>query len=281
VPVTTSPPSGGPSTNACAPCAVDNEFGRLRTLEEAYDPHTIALLRDLHLGPDVSCCEVGAGAGSIAKWMRENTNGPVVALDSDVVHLRELAGVDVIEANVRNWHAPRQFDVVHCRFLLDLLPRPVDTVRVLAETTAPRGYLVLEEFDDLTTGLAFGTSREVTRHGRVVAAKRAAFAHAGHQNQVGRYLPALVQAAGAFELRSSGASEVRQSGDSGVESWRRYLENQRAALLATGCIDEPTLDAYCHQLERPGFIYFAPMVVRVVAQKLSAMSELVRDRDGR
>lgn len=270
MPIITSPPDGRLSTNRLVRRVLDNEIGRLRALEKAYDPLTIALLRDLELPPDASCCEVGAGAGSIAAWMRDNTSGPVVAVDSDSVHLQGLTGVDVIEADVCTWEAPLQFDVVHCRFLLDLMPSPFDTVSKLAEATAPDGYLVLEEFDDLTTGLAFGTEAEVARHGRVVTAKQAAFARAGHANHVGRHLPALVQAGGLFELRSCGACEVRKGGCADVEPWRRYLRNQQAVLLGTGCVDESDFDAYCHQLERPGFIYFAPMVVRVVAQQLSS-----------
>ena len=246
--------------------AIDNELARLHALERAYDPDTIPLLEQLHLRPDARCLEVAGGAGSIARWMRRNTRGNVAALDIDVAHLRDMPGIEVIETDIQNWEAPRQFDLAHCRFLLDLLSSPAETVFRLAEAASPGGYLVLEEFDDLTASLALGPEEHVARHEQVLAAKQASFAAAGHKNDVGRRLPAMVKATHAFRVEASGHVKVRQGGDPGTESSRRYVENHRAALLATGSVDEPCLDAYVDQLQNPAYVYFAPIVVSVVAK---------------
>jgi SAM-dependent methyltransferase len=258
----------GQPSYACEILAIDNEVDRLHAMERAYDSHTVRMLEELSLGSNASCLEVAAGAGSIARWMRRRTDGIVVALDTDVTHLQRIPAIEVVQADVRSWEAPRSFDLVHCRFLLDLLPYPTDTVLRLARATAPGGYLVLEEFDDLTACLAFGSGEHVARHQQVVAAKAASFVAADHHNHLGRHLPAMVAATGEFRIHAAGHVEVRQGGDPGAEPWLRYVENQRAALLATGQIDEPGLHAYADQLHDPSFSYFAPMLVSVVAEKL-------------
>jgi hypothetical protein len=158
---------------------------------------------------------------------------------------------------------------VHCRCLLDLVRRPTDAVSHMAHATLPGGYLVLEEFDDLTATLAFGPDRYVSRHADVLAAKQAAFAAVGHRNHLGRHLPAMINATGAFRIHAAGHVEVRQGGSPGTEPWRRYLRNQTEPLLDSGQVDRPGLQAYGDQLCDPSFLYFAPMLVSVVAQKLS------------
>lgn len=47
----------------------DREELRLKTLEEHCDPGTIGLLMTLGVQPGSRCLEVGAGAGSIARWL--------------------------------------------------------------------------------------------------------------------------------------------------------------------------------------------------------------------
>jgi SAM-dependent methyltransferase len=261
-------PRANQPTDSSATRAIDNEQNRLHALETAYDPGTIRRLEELRLPSDANCLEVAAGAGSIARLMRHKTDGLVVALDIDVVPLSDIPGIEVAQADIRSWEAPLQFDLVHCRFLLDLLPYPIDAVVRLARATAPGGYLVLEEFDDLTAGLAFGTHEQIARHDQAVAAKQGAFAAAGHSNQLGRHLPAMINATGAFRIRAAGHVEVRQGGAPGTEPWLRYLQNRRALLSETGQIDQSGLHAYAHQLQDPSFLYFAPMLVSVVAEKL-------------
>jgi len=247
---------------------IDNELRRLRAQERAYDPLTTSLLQGLALPPGASCLEIAAGAGSIARWMRGHTTGPVVALDTDVAHLASIPGLEVTQADVRTWQPAREFDLVHCRLLLDLLPRPAAAVLAMARATATGGYLVLEEFDDLTAPLSFGLDEQVTRHARVLAAKQAAFGAAGHQNHLGRHLPAMINDVGAFRIHAAGHVDVRQGGSPDTEPWRRYLRNQTKSLLESGHVDRSCLEAYGDQLCDPSFLYFAPMLVSVVAEKL-------------
>jgi 2-polyprenyl-3-methyl-5-hydroxy-6-metoxy-1,4-benzoquinol methylase len=54
----------------------DDELLRLRMIEEALDPATIALLHSTGIRAGWRCLEIGAGGGSIAVWM--GTTGPSI-----------------------------------------------------------------------------------------------------------------------------------------------------------------------------------------------------------
>ena len=63
----------------------EEERQRLVLLEEAHDPVTIRQLEAVEVGKGWRCAEVGAGAGSIARWLAERVGatGRVIALDLD------------------------------------------------------------------------------------------------------------------------------------------------------------------------------------------------------
>ena len=66
-------------------------------------------------------------------------------------------------------------------------------------------------------------------------------------------------------MRAAGHVAVRQGGQRGTEPWRRYLE------ISVGrCCRPVTLTHLIAriQLRDPSFLYFAPMLVSVVAEKL-------------
>ncbi|HEY2577030.1 MAG TPA: hypothetical protein VGI74_12035, partial [Streptosporangiaceae bacterium] len=62
---------------------------RLVALEEGYDPGTVSRLENLGVGRGWSCLEVGAGAGSITRWLgrRVGAEGEIVAIDLDTSFL--------------------------------------------------------------------------------------------------------------------------------------------------------------------------------------------------
>lgn len=63
----------------------DTESGRLRLLEVCRDPGTIGRLDRLGVSCGWRCLEVGAGHGSIARWLAERVGptGSVLAADID------------------------------------------------------------------------------------------------------------------------------------------------------------------------------------------------------
>ena len=100
----------------------DEELARLHLLQERYDARTFARLTALGPLAGAVCLEVGAGAGSVARWLAGQAGpfGHVVATGADP---RFLAGTQAAGVKVRRHDIladplkPARYDIVHCRAL--------------------------------------------------------------------------------------------------------------------------------------------------------------------
>lgn len=128
---------------------VQMESDRLVALEQALDvPSRNALLE---AGVDVGwrCWDVGAGRGSIARWLSDvvGADGRVLATDlSD--HWFDPAGTGARFQRhdiVRDPLPDRAFDLVHARFLLEHLANPNAVIARLIAALRPGGVIVLED----------------------------------------------------------------------------------------------------------------------------------------
>src|SRR5262247_2916331 len=105
------------------------ERERLSILEQLFDDATRRFLGQLAVNEGWRCCEIGAGGGSITRWLaqRVGPSGRVVAVDLDTRFLADIdrPNVDVIKADFLS-DAPigRSFDLVLTRFVLLHLPDP-------------------------------------------------------------------------------------------------------------------------------------------------------------
>ena len=115
-------------------------------LESVLDPTTTAFLGELDIRPGQRCLDLGAGGGSITRWLAERTGpqGTVVAVDKDVNHLVEQPGVEVVAHDVtEGLPVDGPFDLIHARLLLVHLPDREVVFKGLIDALAPGGWLVL------------------------------------------------------------------------------------------------------------------------------------------
>ena len=82
----------------------ERERERLRLMGAVRDPHTIRHLEQIRVGHGWSCIDVGAGGGSIARWLgaRVGPTGRVVATDLDTTALDRAvpSNVEVVRHNI-------------------------------------------------------------------------------------------------------------------------------------------------------------------------------------
>jgi 2-polyprenyl-3-methyl-5-hydroxy-6-metoxy-1,4-benzoquinol methylase len=127
------------------------ESERLALLEAARDPGTVRRLDGIGVHSGWTCLEIGAGRGSIARWLSERV-GPaasVVAADIDTRFLTEMPdNVEVRTVDIReDEFEPGRYDLVHCRAFLMHMPDADDTIARLAAALKPGGLLLAEEGD--------------------------------------------------------------------------------------------------------------------------------------
>src|SRR5438067_13599656 len=114
-------------TSATSTYPLDNAWEhaqrRLRALERIYDPASTRRLEALGVGPGWRCLEVGAGGGSITRWLCSKVGpaGRVLAVDIDTRFVGGIrsANLDVARLDVTTVALPAaSFDLVHARALL-------------------------------------------------------------------------------------------------------------------------------------------------------------------
>src|SRR5215467_8947307 len=126
---------------------------RLDAVEEFLDPGTIALLERRGVGAGWTCLELGAGGGSIARWLasRVGATGRVLATDLDTRHLvdvAELANVEVRRHDIVAETLPEAaFDLVHARLVLEHLRERDEVLRKLVRALKRGGWLLVESVD--------------------------------------------------------------------------------------------------------------------------------------
>jgi SAM-dependent methyltransferase len=233
------------------------ELRRLRMLERLADPYTEELLLEIGLSAGWHCLEVGAGAGSTARWLSSQVGpgGRVVALDTDTRFLRPtIAGPgrpEVIEADILVDDLPSgAFDLVHARHVLAHLgDQAGGAVQRMAAALRPGGWLVVEDID--ATDLLLATDDPFAQHAAnvVVAAFREAIAERGADANIGRRLPTLLEAAGLVGVEVDARLPFRRGGEPN-DIAVATLAAVRPALVDSG-VDAGLVDRVLDMLSDP------------------------------
>jgi SAM-dependent methyltransferase len=129
--------------------ATDAEMRRLRVLAATFDDNTIDHLQALGVGEGWRCLEIGAGEGSIARWLaRQVGGGTVVATDINTDFLTGLdaGNVEIVRHDISADPCPGQpFNLVHARNVLLHLPDRDQVLDRLVCWLRPGGWLLVEE----------------------------------------------------------------------------------------------------------------------------------------
>lgn len=95
------------------------------------------------------CLEVGAGGGSVARWLAERVgpSGRVLATDLNPRHMTSPEGYDVLRHDLVTDPMPEgPWDLIHARLVLLHIPQRHDVLVKLAAALAPGGALVIEDW---------------------------------------------------------------------------------------------------------------------------------------
>lgn len=200
--------------------AADGEDVRLGALERAFDDGTFRHLGARGVAKGWRCLEVGAGRGSVARWLCEQVGeeGRVVATDLTTTLIEqidapnlEIRRHDIVDDPLEE----REFDLIHSRLVLSHLPLRERVVEKLAAALAPGGWLVLEDLELSTAGLPYGPGARLVPS--VLLGARAVLRRAGHDARFARRLPVLLHRAGLTEVGAEGRSVVLVGGTDSVE----------------------------------------------------------------
>lgn len=244
-----------------------SELDRLRLLERAADPGTVAAFERIGVAPGWRCLEVGAGAGSIAGWLADRAGaGSVVATDVDVRFLDDLAerGVRVLRHDVVADPAPGDaFDLIHLRHLLVHLPARRAVLDRLVSWLAPGGWLVVEDAH-ISPDLI---NRAAVRAARAGVVRLLSERVGSDFSTWASTLPLPLEEAGLTDAEVGATAMTVRGGTPSARLGQLGLERLSPQLVAAGILTAEDLASARTAFADPNLLDHSHVLFRAVARK--------------
>jgi SAM-dependent methyltransferase len=241
---------------------VAKEQSRHGLLAEGFDGGSGKLLRRLGLAAGWHVLEVGAGGGSMARWLADQVgpDGRVMATDIDLQFVGEQpANVILRQHDIATDRLPAEhFDLVHARAVLQHVPAREQALANMIAATKPGGWVVIEDvdwlvFDAQALPEPFATLSRSVRQNHTQAS--------GYDGEWGRRMLGALRGAGLVDVDSRGKVVTMHGGTASAEWYLLALERARPAIVASGLLAADVVDAALAQARDPSFAVLGPLTI--------------------
>jgi ubiquinone/menaquinone biosynthesis C-methylase UbiE len=233
-----------------------DEAARLARLQRLHDEGTIRRLSSLGVGEGWHCLELGAGAGSIARWLSANVGprGSVTAVDRDTSQFEDLTSADNVLVRRGDMVAMSfpgdAYHLVHSRSVLMHVPEADAVVARVVGALRTGGVVLLEEVDGGPAATAVDPPEAFVRVMMPLAARW----------RWARGLPETLWHLGLRDVRDSVRLTPLVGATEGATFWQHTLRSIRGFLTDPGVrgIEAPRVsgndvDAMIALLDDPAF----------------------------
>ena len=231
---------------------------RFAALSELFDAGTIRHLQARGVASGWRCLEVGAGSGSVARWLAERVapEGRVLATDIDPRHLEavRLANFEVRRHDISVDPLPEcAFDLVHARLVLMHLPERSRVLTRLISSLKPGGWLVDEEYDScsLPPDPQLGSGEVLLR---TQAAVWKLLEDRGVDLQFGRRLFGELRSQGLADVGAEGRVVMSHHGSPGASIVRANFEQLRELMIGGNYVSPQQFGHDLARLDEPDFM---------------------------
>jgi len=257
---------------------LDNEArqtsGRFSGLEAGLDENTKARLSDLGVAAGWRCWEIGAGSGSIARWMAERVGvrGYVLATDIDTRWLQgnglsqlEVQRHDVVADPV----AQGEFDLIYARLVLSWLPTRDTVISRLVAVLKPGGWLVVEDFDSVLHRCLDPLNDDDDKRvfDKVTDVFTQALHRRGGDTTWARTLPHRLASAGLEDVGAAGHLTIHHGGSAAAQLWIANIDQVGDGLIQAGLITTAERDTFRRLLHDPSFVGNYPLLITAWGKK--------------
>ena len=239
---------------------------RFANLSALYDEVTCRHLDRFGIGAGWSCLEVGAGGGSIARFMsqRVGAEGYVVATDinTDWMAPPLPANVDIHRHDIGIDPLPEAaFDVVHARAVLTFVPKRRTALERMIAALRPNGWLLVEELiPPITEALDPDDEPDVEVARKARNAIVETIRRHGGDTAFAREIPRLMGQAGLTEVGAEGYFLPFRT-DAVAALAKANIDQLGSSFVDTGLMSSAELDRFRRLLERPDVLYPASMAL--------------------
>jgi 2-polyprenyl-3-methyl-5-hydroxy-6-metoxy-1,4-benzoquinol methylase len=250
--------------------AWQQERERLCALEDLFDPATTRRLDSIGVREGWRCLEVGAGAGSVARWLAKHTgpSGAVLATDLDPRFLQEhgLANLTVQQHNILTDPLDDgAFDLVHARAVLEHIAERERALARMVAAVRPGGWVVVEDID--AEGVMASAMMRYTQppelaalYERAVRGLTALFKAIGADAGFGVRLPQALADAGLEQIDVEVYAPILHGGTR--RDWVRLTAEQIGPrMVSTGMLTADELARFLELTSQPESRYTPPFMV--------------------
>ncbi|MEU3860051.1 class I SAM-dependent methyltransferase [Streptomyces sp. NPDC028722] len=243
------------------------EAARIDAAALVYDPVTTRRLRALGAGPGSRCLDVGAGTGTVARWLLEEARvDEVVALDRDTgqldvaanPRLRVVTG-DLTDESLRLGG----FDLIHARFVLMHLPQRRGLVTRLVRWLAPGGRLLLGDALEVPNALDTSSAYRRTMDALWLALRSTI----GTDTSAVPAYPHFLREEGLQHVAAELFVPPLVAGGPLARFWSETWSRMRPALEETGLVDAAVIDEALAYLASPRLAELGPGMVMAWGQR--------------
>ncbi len=244
------------------------ELERLQMLERIFDPGTQRRMLASGLTTGWHCLEVGAGAGSIVRWLEQRVgpSGRVVALDSNPRFLLNSGSstIEILQGDICEMElAPATFDLVHARYVMIHIAEYQAAFERMLRCVKPGGWVIMEEPEFEGARAVTGPDEARAAFGRVTVAIKRMFMSIGMDYALGAKLPALFQQHHLSQLTVEYEGHLSAGGGLIPQLMKLSAQQLRAKYVATGMVADTDIDLYCSLADDPEAwaMYYATVAV--------------------
>jgi ubiquinone/menaquinone biosynthesis C-methylase UbiE len=244
---------------------------RFSALSELYDESTIHHLTEIGVDQGWRCWEIGAGHGSIARWLsgKVGPTGSVLATDIDTRFLDQTKHPNITVSPhdiVSDPFPTERFDLVHARLVLVHLPEREQVLERMIAALKPGGWLLTEEFDAVSQAAAPEAYPWETTLKSAVALRKIMIER-GVDPAFGRVLAKNLSALGLQNVSADGRMRMWFGGSQGARLMRANFEQLREAILESGTVNEREFAEDIARLDQPDFMMPSPIMWSVAGQQ--------------
>ncbi len=244
---------------------------RFSALSELYDESTIRHLSKIGVDQGWRCWEIGAGQGSIARWLcnQVGSNGAVLATDIDTRFLDPSIhpNLSVRRHNIVTDPFPTErFDLIHARLVLVHLPEREQVLQRMIAALKPGGWLLTEEFDSVPHVSIPDTYPWETTLKSAVALRKIMIER-GVDPAFGRSLAKNLNARGLQNVSAEGRMLMWFGDSQGTRLMRANLEQLREAILESGAVTTAEFAEDIARLDQPDFMTPSPVMWSVAGRQ--------------
>jgi SAM-dependent methyltransferase len=230
------------------------ELERLRLIESIFDPKTCSFLRATGDLAGRRFLEVGAGAGSIARFMRGEvgSKGRVVAVDTNTRFLVELDAVEIVASDVQSLPAGAYAsDLAHARYVLIHNDPPGSVLDAMLAQLEPGGFVLLEEPDFSAARAVSGPAEFLRAHEAVSRAIEAMFRARAMDHALGLRLGELLAERGVDVVSAECETHVATGGSPVARMMRLSTEQLAEKYVATGAVSRDEIAVHARFADDP------------------------------